>query len=75
MTWIHELEAIMTMHLMDNHNDMSGMVQEVDLFTQFLVYSKFEEDEHTINCPMCDCEWEFKFEIKYQMNYDGGQES
>jgi len=44
------------------------------MFTDFLIYSKFEEDEHSICCPFVGCKWEFKFTIKYQMEFDGGQE-
>ena len=74
MTWIDELEAIFTTHLHDHHQDMEGLNDEVMMFTEFLIYSKFEEDEHSILCPFVGCKWEFKFDIKYQMEFDGGQE-
>jgi hypothetical protein len=53
---------------------MEGMNDEINIFTQYLIYEKFEEDEHSICCPFVDCKWEFKFTIKYQMEFDGGQE-
>lgn len=74
MTWIDELEWIFSNHLAGEHEGMQGMNDEIKMFTDFLIYSKFEEDEHSICCPFVDCKWEFKFEIKYQMEYDGAQQ-
>jgi hypothetical protein len=74
MTWIDELEWIFSNHLASEHEDMEGMNDEINIFTQYLIYEKFEEDEHSICCPFVDCKWEFKFTIKYQMEFDGGQE-
>ncbi len=74
MTWIDELEQICTNNLCKHHNDMQGMVDEIRMFTDFLIYSKFEEEEHSIQWPFVGCKWEFKFDIKYQMEFDGGQE-
>ena len=74
MTWIDELESIFTSHLIEHHNDMEGMVHEIRMFTDFLIYNSLTEDEHTINCPFVGCLWNFKFDIKYQMEYDNGQE-
>ena len=67
MNWIDELETIFTTHLHDYHQDMQGLNDEVRMFTDFLIYSKFEEDDHSILCPFVGCKWEFKFNIKYQM--------
>jgi hypothetical protein len=69
MTWIDELETIFEEHLHLKHQDMQGLNDEVRMFIDFLVYSAFTEDTHTINCPFVGCDWHYKFNIKYEMDF------
>jgi len=67
MSWIDELEEVFTKHLIEKHDDMQGLYDEVRMFTDFLIYSSFTEDNHIINCPFVGCDWDHQFNIKYQM--------
>jgi len=68
MTWIDELETFFKYHLHNHHQDMQGLNDEVRMFTDFLIYSAFTEDTHTINCPFVGCDWTHQYTIKYDMN-------
>jgi len=67
MTWIDELEVMMSEHLYEFHNEQEGLGQELRMFAEFLIYSKFSEGEHIAVCPFVNCAHEIKFNIEYKM--------
>ena len=79
MTWIDRLAHMLLIHLAEHHHIHSAtpcryIRDEVDIFTDFLVYETWQEGNHRVRCPMIDCDWNRNFSINFDVKIEEEEE-